>query len=212
MLPPTLIPTRYSLGEDEPRHPLSGRKAQSMLTGRQRGFFLFAAGGTYDVSVARGANLILRCALEAESLALELLLRMAAVQPLFGFACSSAERQSRNQIRVQLGANDIQAWVGRDLAKYLPGLYWLTLIPQKLAERHNIPLASLQGMAREFFALDGGQHLFRFYDHAENWREVAWITDFCAKTPRVFNVEAVKREMSAATNFLEVSGLVARWR
>ena len=46
-------------------------------------------------------------------------------------------------------------WVGRDTRRYIPGLYWWTLLPASLAEQHGIPLSILVRAAQEHIELEG---------------------------------------------------------
>ena len=89
---------------------------------------------------------------------------MAAPRPFFGFACTQEELEYRNRITVKFGINTMESWVGRDTRRYIPGLYWWTLLPASLAEQHGIPLSILVRASQEHIELEGQQHLLRFYD------------------------------------------------
>ena len=72
----------------------------------------------------------------------DFLIRMAPLHPIFGFACAQEELEYRNRITTKFGINTMESWVGRDPQKYIPGLYWWTLLPASLAEQHGISLSS----------------------------------------------------------------------
>ena len=94
----------------------------------------------------------------------------------------------------------------------MPGFYWLTLLPDTLAQLHGIPLSAVEAVAKEHIELDGGQHLFRFYDRPEGWRETSAVTELCLSLSGVFDVEKVKPRLSAATNFLELNSMLREWK
>ena len=112
----------------------------------------------------------------------------------------------------QQGVNKIESWVGRDIDKYVPGFYWLTLLPEALAAKHGIPLTAVERVAREHVALPGGQHLFRFYDRPEDWRSSPVVRNLCATLPGVFDVEKLKPQLAKAKNFLELNSMLRAWK
>lgn len=140
-LPESLRPTHFNIGEDEPRVSLTGLpKIPTVLQGQTLGYFLYGPGLIYDITPgAEGASLT--CDLELPlGLVEELMIRLAVFRPLYGYAAAPEERLARNRVYHQLGINKIEAWVGRDPRKWLPGLYWLNLISEEMAARHKIPL------------------------------------------------------------------------
>ena len=95
---------------------------------------------------------------------------------------------------------------------YIPVLYWLTLLPAALAERHHVPLAALQHVALEHVELDGGQHLFRFYERPADWRSAPLVDELRRSLHGIFNIEAVRPQLAAAKTFLEFDSLASKWR
>jgi len=71
----------------------------------------------------------------------DFLIHMATLHPIFGYACTQEELEYRNRITTKFGINIMESWVGRDTQRYIPGLYWWTLLPASLAEQHGIPLS-----------------------------------------------------------------------
>jgi hypothetical protein len=137
---------------------------------------------------------------------------MAVANPIFGFACAPEEKQAKNRVTTKQGANTIESWVGRDTRKYVPGLYWLTLLPAALAERHGVSLAAIEGVALEHVELQGGQHLFRFYEEPENWRSASGIAAQGTFLPGVFDIERVRPQLEAAKNFLDLNTIITNWK
>jgi hypothetical protein len=213
-LPGTLRPTHESIGEDEEGSPIVDRGAfLGTAMRRETGFFLRGSRVLYDIGVAGPTSIVCRGFLEiSPGLAKDLMIHMAGAQPIFGFACAPEERKARNRVTTRQGMNVIESWIGRDPQKYVPGLYWLTLLPAALAERHGVPLAVIQEIALEHLELSSGQHLFRFYEHPDDWRATSRVTEVCASLPGVFDIEKVRPLLSAAKNFLDLDELWRVWR
>ena len=96
----------------------------------------------------------------------------------------------------------------------MPGLYWLTLLPEAFAKRHGVPLDEVAEVALEHADLGAGQHLFRFYDRPEDWRERADVVDgLCARLPGIFDIHHVRGVVgSGVKSFAELRVLLRPWR
>ena len=215
-LPPALQPVHFSHEEHVVRADdlvADHRRLSTFIAKSQSGFFLLGQGITYSIRVAAGRSLICDGFMNIEpELAKQFLIRMAAAHPIFGFACSPDERKHRNRVTTQLGINKTESWVGRDTAKYVPGLYWLTLLSDALMRKHRVPLSALTPVARETIALEAGQRLFRFYDRPEEWQGTPAISHLCASLPGVFDVEIVKPKLRTAKSLIELSSLLQNWK
>jgi hypothetical protein len=75
-----------------------------------------------------------------------------------------------------------------------------------------VSLAAIEAVAQEHVALEGGQHLFRFYERPEDWQKTNAVNELCASITGVFNVEKVKPQLLAAKNFLELNSMLRDWR
>jgi hypothetical protein len=213
-LPDEIRPTHHSLGENEIGEPILDYLAQiDALSRRKSGFFLKGHRVLYDISLAGDKHIICNCFLDVDPiLAKRFLMEMASAQPVFGFACSQEERYERNRVTVKQGLNTIESWVGRDAQRYVPGFYWLTLLPESLAKQHGVSLAVVEKVAQEHLALDRGQHLFRFYKTPEDWLTTRAVAELCASIPGVFDVEKIKAGFSEAKNFLELDSMLRKWK
>jgi hypothetical protein len=140
------------------------------------------------------------------------LMHMAVTQPVFGLASAPEEREQRNRLVIKPGVNTVESWVGRDLEKYVPGFYWLTLLSDALAEKHGIPLSAVKKVALEHMELQGGQHLFQFYERPEDWRFTQEVAKLCSSLPGVFDVEGIRPSLMAAKNFLELDAALRVWK
>ncbi len=215
-LPLPLRPIHFSheekVGSDADRIEDQKRFA-AFLAKSKSGFFLLGSAVTYSIRIASGRPLICDCFIDVEpKIAEQLLVHMSRVQPVFGFACAPGERKRRNRITTVQGVNTIESWVGRDTQKYVPGFYWLTLLPDAMAKQHGIPISAVVGVALEHTDLGDGQHMFRFYDQPEDWQTTSFVAELCASFPGVFNVEKVKAQLPAAKNFLELNSMLRDWR
>lgn len=177
------------------------------------GFFLLGPGVTYSLRIATGKPLICDCFLDVlPEVAEQFLRHMSKAKPVFGFACVPGERERRNRVTTRQGASTIESWVGRDLQKYVPGFYWLTLLPEVLVQQHAIPLSVVDAVAQERIELDGGLHMFRFYERPEDWQKTSAVNELCASLPGVFNVEKVSTQLAVAKNFLELNSMLREWK
>lgn len=215
-LPFPLRPVHFSheekVASDADRIEDSKRLAK-FIAKCQSGFLLLGPGVTYSIRIAAGKSLVCDCFIDVKpEAAQELLEHLSKARPIFGFACVPSERERRNRVTTSQGVNTIESWVGRDTQKYIPGFYWLTLLPNALIKRHGVPLSVVERAAREHIELDGGQHLFRFYDRPEDWRAASVVDELCASLPGVFDVEKLKPRISTAKNFLELNSLLREWK
>ena len=208
-LPPPLRPIHFSheekVGSDADRIDDQKRLA-AFVAKSKSGFFLLGPLVTYSIRIASGRPLMCDCFIDVEpEIAKQFLIQMSMARPLFGFACALGERERRNRVTTQQGVNTFESWVGRDAQKYVPGFYWLTLLPDSMAKQHGVPLAAVGAVALEHVELEGGQHLFRFYERPEDWQATSVVAELCASLPGVFNVEKVEPALLAAKNFLELN-------
>lgn len=215
-LPSPFRPVQFSheekLGSNADRIDDQKRFA-AFVAKSESGFFLLGPGVIYSIRIAPGKPLICDCFLDVEPEVAELFLeRMSQANPIFGFACAPGERERRNRFTTQQGVSTIESWVGRDTQKYVPGFYWLTLLPDVLAAHHGVPLSAVEAVAEGHIELQDGQHLFRFYKRPEDWQATAAVENLCASLPGVFDIERVRPQLSAAKNFLELNSMLREWK
>lgn len=213
-LPPELRPSHHSLGEDEKGQLINDPMGfANSLKERSPGPYLTGDRCSYDISLAAPKPIICHGCLDVEpALAKQFMMEMASLNPIFGFACMQEERYQRNRVTTQQGINTIESWVGRDTQKYVPGFYWLTLLPDALVKQHDIQLAVVEAVAQEHIELEGGQRLLRFYERPEDWQKTAAVTELCASLSGVFDVDKIRPQLSAAKNFLDLNSMVREWK
>lgn len=211
-----LRPTYFSHGEEVAseldRVDDEGRFV-SFIARSGSGFTLLNKNATYSIRISSDGGVTCDCFLEVSpSDAEQFLIGMCKAKPIFGFACAPEEREQRNRIVLQQGLNRIESWVGRDARKLVPGFYWLTLLSNALAEQHNVPLGIVETVAEGHLKLDGGQHLFRFYEQPEGWRESQEVADLCASIPGVFDIEKIRSRALVAKDFMSLSAVMRDFR
>jgi hypothetical protein len=213
-LPQVLQPTYRSLGENEVGSPIGDPKRfVHSFELPSSGIYLKASNALYDFRRSRNGSLLLGAYFDgiAPLVAKDFLTHMAPAHPIFGFVCAPEERERRNRVTTRQGVNAIESWVGRDTQKYIPGLYWCTLLSESLAERHKVPLSTIAGLALEHIDLDGEQHLFRFYEKPEDWRSATVVDELYSELSCVFKVEQILPQLERARTFLELNSMISTW-
>lgn len=109
--------------------------------------------------------------------------------PIYGFACDLEERYHRNYHVMKIAPWTFNHYIGRDLKKYIPGVYWYTLISDGLLERHGVNLDDLSAGAISTDTLgDGSLHLLKFYGRTDEWQQNKQrLDDLCEQVPGVFS-------------------------
>ena len=216
-LPEGLRPTRHSEEEDKAGRPI-GDPAKFLDS---RGPFpsytlLRGKGFDYDIdNRPKGKLVIVDCYFKRTPphLVRTFMEKMATTGPVFGRACTWEELLHRNQLVAKVGLGTSLDFVGRDISKFVPGLYWLVLLPQSLAEKHGVPLEQVVDAAEEHVDLGNGQHLFRFYGRPEDWRERTRAMDgLCARLPGIFDINEVRRLFAGGCRDLsELTRMTRPW-
>lgn len=216
-LPAPVRPVHYSKDESAPVSPRNviadEARFKAFVAASPSGFFLLGPQVTYSLRVAQGKPLLCDGFLEVSPAAVwEFMQVMAMAGPTFGFACAPGERERSNRVVVLQGANRIESWVGRDTSRCVPGLYWLTLLPEALAARHGVPLDALAAHAAQHLQPGAGIHLFRFYENPQEWQQVPSLDLLRSSLPGVFDITALQSSLQAAKNFLELNSLLRKWK
>jgi hypothetical protein len=215
-LPPGVRPRHFSHEEqvESAGDVISDKeRLRSFIADSKSGFFLLAPNVTYSIRIAAGHPALCDCFLTVEpALAYTFLEHIAKACPNFAFACRPEERESRNRVRLRVGPNSVESWVGRNPAKYIPGFYWLTLIPDALLERHKIDVSTVERFALEHKRIGRGLNLFRFYDSPDDWTRNDRVKELIRATPGVFNIEVVLTMLAGMTKYNEVSAVTRDWK
>jgi hypothetical protein len=213
-LPKLLRPTSFALAEDEPAAAIGD--AEIFLKDFKLpsiGVLLKNSTIEYDLRRAGPQTFVVDANLGTvpNDAVRDYLIHMATLHPMFGFACTDEELEYRNRITTTFGINVMGSWVGRDPRKYIPGLYWWTMLPASLAEQHGVSLSMLAKAAQEHIELEGQQHLFRFYTKPEDWRSASFMADLYHSCSGIFDVEKLRPKLLGKTNFLEINAILRQW-
>lgn len=191
---------------------------QNFRNANPTGFFLYAENKTLiDVSTRRVGYAEVTLWLEEglpDKLVPAFFSSLAGRNPVFGFACDEGEYDHRNRHYVTIGKNHIESWIGRRLEKYIPGVYWYTLLSDGLLAQHGVRLGDLLDDAVTTETLgDGSLHLLKYFESPEDWKENAdRLDDLCERVDGVFSRRSVEAAVAGITNYLEYDEAIAHWR
>ena len=179
------------------------------------GFFLFSDEWLYQIFTAGEgpARFTAYCsALPSETVLRVFFEVMASLDVPFALAANEKEYEHRNRIYHTIGVNHIESWVGRDIRKYVPGLYWYTMASASLLQEHKVNVSTLSANA---FASErlGNCYLFKFFAEAEVWeKHSAKLDELCATTEGVFSSHQVSEDVDQAKNVREYFEIVGQWK
>lgn len=215
-LPSAARPTHFCFEEGDPRTDdnrfVLDEKFAAWVA-RHGSFLLEANGAQWSIWRWKGVHIDCHCFLDVDGdVARAVVSRLAPVGIIFGYACCEAELYWRNNIYVRFAGGSSKTWVGRDYQKYIPGLYWTTLISEDLASQHGVSLADLAADAVEHEQISGGGHMFRFYNRPEDWSShKTRIDQLCSSMPGFFDVGAIRRQVEHVTSEAERRRITSRW-
>lgn len=218
-LPDSIRPSYFSDNEN-----LSSSKDK--VTDKQRfdkfvaknpeGFFLLGEKCLFDVKLSSVgySSVYLDLPEELQSVIPAFFEILAQEDPIFGYAADVAERKHRNRFYLTIGANHIEDWVGRDLDKYVSGLYCYTLLSNSLLAQHQINLSSIQADALSVTSLGNGSiHLIQYYEKTADWQTyAAKLDDLCDKTTGIFSTKKVEEAVNGISNLFDYDDIIVNWR
>ncbi len=138
---------------------------------------------------------------------------MSGANPVFGYAADDDERKHRNRFYITFGVNHVEYWVGRDLSKYISGLYCYTILSDALLAEHNIDLRSITTDAVSVKDFAGGTiHLVQYYEKTEEWREHASKLDgLCNDIEGIFSIKRVEEASKGVETYLDFDDVIGDW-
>lgn len=143
----------------------------------------------------------------------DIIMCLVNFNPIFGFTCDYTERLHRNRHYKKIDPWSFEHWIGRDLKRYVSGLYWYTLMSDRLLERHGVNLADLitEAISTETLG-DGLLHLLKFYDRADEWQQNKHrMDDLCERVHGIFSRRTADDELRYAKNRKEYMDITNRW-
>jgi hypothetical protein len=212
------------------------KRFEKFIVRNPAGFFLFADDCSYNLFVHERGYSKLFIDVQNDDLYSDVPLffeAVVSVAPIFGFAGENKVREleadgsyvithekvtnehdHRNKYFVTIGMNHIESGIGNDLDKYIPGVYWYTLLSDELLSKHGVDLTSLSAEAISTEMLgDGSFYLLKFYENPKDWRKNAERLDnLCEHTDGVFSRSSVESAVSGVSNYLEYDNIIADWQ
>lgn len=214
-LPEPLRPLRFALSENARGLPVADSSFNERLETEQFGLFLKSKRVKYNL-IVDGNRIQCDAYFNArsDSLAVDLLCRMAAsLEPRFGFACSFDEWVGRNRVLVNLHQGRLSAPVGQNSDRYVPGLYWVTLLPIKYVEKFAIPIDNLVSAAFDCINVDGRIAILRFYENSSDWRSKAnEMGNLYRLLPSIFDIRNLEVGLNALDTAEEVTSYLRPWQ
>ena len=215
-LPGALKPEWFSLDESR-KVTISvneNKKLRSATSKAKSGFFLHADKVSYSFLITQASGFEIGVSGLDSSQARVLMDQLGRADAVFGYVAEWDERLHRNRLTKKASYGLDEAWVGRDWRRYVPGVYWLTLVSERLLQMHNVPLEPLLAAAKsEVAKLDNGSYILRFFDSASEWRnESRRLDDLCETVPGLFAICSVKPAFEQAGTFLETAEAIHSWR
>lgn len=220
-LPDGYRPTHY--GNRERSAPAANKlsnteKYRKFVEVNSRGHFLFAERCRYDLTMRflsgyatlfveplvlsfddNGARSIFEC--------------FSSVGTDFHFACQTSEYHRRNRLVTQLGESRVEAWVGRDLARYLPGIYWLTGVGGEVASRLQLESLATDFPGAMVSSAAAARVTLEMPGRSSEWGTwVNLVTEFNQRHSGIFGIETVLSTISRAPHdYATLSTELAKW-
>ena len=208
--------SRYSYGEifDRDAGAIENEEEfNKFIEKSDSGFFLLGPGVSYNFKITKNKPILCDGFIEVGLDSVELFLeRICELNPIFGFACEPSELIRRNRISIKLNENEIEAWVGFDVDKYVPGLYWMTIMSEDLRKSHSISLDIIKSASIGSSAFDCGLYMFRFHERPDQWRGNLKVEDICRSLPGVFHIEDVLIQLSGVSDYLKLTSILREWK
>lgn len=188
---------------------------QRFISEHKEGFFLHSCGGLFNISIYENTFSTV-CFYPVGKLdeinVLNVLKAYALAHAEFGYAADIEEFEHRNRIKVEFSGSAAESWVGRNLSKYLSGLYYLTLISKGQLNDKSIDTEILVSHATKYIELADGVVLFKFFESAEKWKfERDKLDRLCYESHNIFSKAEVENEAQSAANVMDFIMKARSW-
>ncbi|MEW5849141.1 MAG: hypothetical protein AB2A00_10010 [Myxococcota bacterium] len=131
---------------------------------------------------------------------------------VFGFACETEEYHHRNRYERSLVGRHISYWVGRDASKYLPGVYWLTVVSRPRLAAAELGTESL-GAVGKVLSLGADHVALQAFDKPADWLAHSERLDrFCHDAPGVFSLQRIRAGLDRLDPGEALDEAVKGWR
>jgi len=213
-LPVNLSQIEISDGENDPKFPITFKQIiekKDAPIDLKGGYFLHAEDACYNIKISKNLSFFIECV--SDKVAQILMNRFAGFKTLYAYACEFDERKHQNRVVVKKSYGIHEQWVGRDFTKYLPGIYWLNLVPGSLLERHGIDVQSIESVSILFEKSEDDKYLFQLYPESGDWKShTKSIDSWRLNTSGVFFKKDAQTALEEASTFLESSDATRDWK
>ena len=128
----------------------------------------------------------------------------------FIYACLDEERDAKNRIYNDLDGYSVETWVGRDISKYIPGLYWITWISDKYASHLNIDIEEFAASVNDAIERLGDGYLIRLGNNPGSWKKnLKKLSKLSKDRDYLFNIDKVN--ISSAKTLVDIEDILFDW-
>ena len=194
------------------------RRFNDFLQEHQLGFFLYTEDRKTECHLQTGSGYnMVDIDIESRDHGIyitDIIMCLDELNPVFGFSCDLMEYYHRHRYCIKIGPWSIESWIGRDLKKYVSGVFWYTLLSDVLLDMHGVNLADLSAEAISTETIgDGSLHLLRFFDRPEEWQQNKQrLDDLCERVDGVFSRRPADQALNGVTSLNEYDEVHASWR
>lgn len=190
-------------------------QVHSFLNEHSEGFFIHANKGLYDVSLQEKTYSTV-CFFSNKSLEedciLEILNAYDFADAEFGYAADEEEYEYRNRIKLDVSGSEVESWVGRNLSKYISGLYYFTLISNNQTELKSLDVNILKANAVDFFEVSGKAVIYKFYESPDLWKsQKIKIDQLCRLNKNIFIKDDVEDVALKSANVMDFIMKTREW-
>jgi hypothetical protein len=214
--PDAVRPTEIAVDEESVRKPISPedlRDIHSLIAQYPSGFALYGTASEFHLSHPDTGDCSLFALIGDDRTARCVFRGLGKLNLLYGYACRPDEMAHRNRIVAQKKYGAHEAWVGRDFRKWLPGVYWINVVPSELLERHGLRIEEFNSIAHSIELIENKNYLIELYASSDQWVSNSdKIDHWCEGHSGVFGRAQAKHDFDQAQNFLESSRVLERWR
>ena len=214
-LPYELAPDAISDSENNRQFPITFdrlKQGDDLPIVAHGGYFLHAPDAKYSVS-GLGNEPKIFVELTFDKNAEAILKQIASIPINYAYACKFEEREHQNRIMSKKSYGAEQVWVGRAYQRYLPGMYWLNLVPKSLLDKHGITQEMLNSVALSYELVEDRNYFIQLYPSANYWKERIEAVDAWRRmTPGVFHKAEAQNALNAAKTFMESSDVTSEWK
>lgn len=131
-------------------------------------------------------------------------------EPEHGFACSTAEYEHRNWFGYKSQSDRTGGcFLGKDLAKYFPGLYYVNYFSNALLDSRRLDVSKVEEIACHVEELRSGR-IIRLHDSCRDWEsKLGDIDELVRASPHFFSLEDVQHPGKDLTPRERVSAYLA---